>query len=147
VASPRSSSYESSGGSYQPVALYLWCALLLVAPLAIGAWFHVGASPRGIAIVTVLSMVTALVGGFIVGYGLHSARDVLRGAAIAGGAFSLGAFIIPMLIADATSPACSTLDCDLEPSASALFFFGIVSLIAFVIVGIGYRLSRWRERS
>lgn len=144
VLSPSSGGHESNGSSQQPLVLYLWSGLLLVVPLAIAAWLRAGASPRAIAIVTLLSAVSALVGGLVAGYHLHSARDVVRAAVIAGGAFSLGVFIIPVSVADATSSGCTTLDCDLGPSLSALVFFGISSLVLFVIIGTGYRFRRWQ---
>ena len=122
-------------------ALFIWSVLLLLVPIGLGMWLRAGAQSRAFVAVTAVTFIAALAGGIFVGCTLRSMSDAVRGAVIGGGMLSLGVFIIPITVIDATSPACATYECDLGPSLGATAFFGIASLTLFAVLGIGYLLG------
>jgi hypothetical protein len=95
---------------------------------------------QALVAVAVLCVLAAVAAAMVVGSTLETVRDVVRAAIIGAGTLSLGLFIIPATVIDATSPSCTTLDCDLGPSLGAAAFFVLASLVLFGIVGAGYRL-------
>ncbi len=127
----------------QPLALYAW-AIVLSGTSVVAAACLIAAGPLPLLVAaTSLCLMVALGGAVAVGLTLATGKDVVRAAVIGAGMLSLSAVLIPLAVTDTSDPVCKTQDCDLGPSLGGAAFFGITSLVFYLLIGTGYLLRKW----